>query len=79
MTSLPNEARCPGLIRNRNSLATELFILVLTAQDFSGLFNCFYYYTREGCLLISLLYECLYTQRLPAPNETEPPKTKIKK
>lgn len=28
--------------------------------------------------MIFLLYGCLYTQRLPAPNETEPPQTIIK-
>lgn len=69
MALLPNEARCPGLIGNRNLLTRALFILVLTAWDFNSLFHCFCYYNREGCLLGFLLYECLYTQRLPAPNE----------
>lgn len=68
MALLPNKARCPGLIRNSNLLTRALFILVLTAPDFNSLFGCFYYYNREGCLLIFLLYDCLYTQRLPTPN-----------
>lgn len=61
IASLPNEACCPSLIRNRNSLTRPLFILILTAQDFENLFHCFYYYNRKGCLLVFLLHECLRT------------------